>query len=198
LLRGSQNLVAVWEALDLAGSVVRWIPEWEGVRNRPQRNPFHHFTVDRHSVETVVVAGPLLGDASNPDLVLLAALLHDIGKREGASDHSVTGAGLIPAIGARLGLPKKGIEDLRILVRHHLLLASLATTNDPASPETAKTLLASLRHRADLFEDLRVLTIADAMAAGPRAWNPWREKLFASLTNTARTVLAASPGTSSR
>src|SRR6202035_682386 len=87
LVRGA---IAVWEALDQEGLLATLIPDWERVRNRPQRNPLHRFTVDRHLVECAANAAALARDVSRPDLLLLAALLHDIGKGW-PGDHSVSG-----------------------------------------------------------------------------------------------------------
>ena len=83
--------VPVLEALDQAGIVSGLIPEWEAVRSLPQRNPIHEFTVDRHLVETAGHAGQRARDVNRPDLLLVGAFLHDVGKGY-PGDHSVVGA----------------------------------------------------------------------------------------------------------
>ena len=101
LLTGHAAIDAL-ESLDQRGLMVRLIPEWAAVRNRPQRNAYHRFTVDRHLLEAAANAADLADRVDRPDLLVMGALLHDIGKGF-PGDHTEQGVELIATMGRRMG-----------------------------------------------------------------------------------------------
>jgi [protein-PII] uridylyltransferase len=186
MLSAGSNVIAVWEALDLAGCISRWIPSWEPIRARPQHNPIHRHTVDRHLVQTVAEVQRHLTGVDRPDILLLTCLFHDIGKLPGAGVHHADRGAPIAreAVGA-IGLNQADAELVELLVRHHLTLAALATKRDHADRATLDALVEAVQGRADVLNLLRYLTEADARAAGPAAWSPWRAQLINSLADQA-------------
>src|SRR5699024_5029757 len=102
LLASGRDLISVWEELDIAGVVDRWLPEWSTIRLRGSSSPVHMYTIDRHSLQTVVNASHLVRRVRRPDLLVVAALVHDIGKGT-SGDHSVVGAPIARDIAVRWG-----------------------------------------------------------------------------------------------
>ncbi|OFB37306.1 [protein-PII] uridylyltransferase [Mycolicibacterium sp. (ex Dasyatis americana)] len=192
LLASGPAAVATIEALDRTGLWGRLFPEWGAVRDLPPRDVVHIWTVDRHLVETVSRAGAFTTRVSRPDLLLLGALCHDIGKGRGG-DHSVIGAELATQIGTRLGLWPSDIEVLSKIVRYHLLLPDTATRRDLQDPKTIDTVATALGGDMVLLELLHALAEADSLATGPGVWGDWKASLIGDLVRRCRLVMAGEP-----
>jgi [protein-PII] uridylyltransferase len=185
LLASGRGLLPVWETLDETGALAGILPEWERIRLLPHASPIHRFTVDRHVVETCIEASALIRDVARPDVLMVAALLHDIGKG-GLTEHSVAGEPLARDIAARMGFDDVAVALVGTLVRWHLLLAETATTRDLDDPATVEHVAERVRSPA-AAELLVVLTEADAQATSTKAWSTWRSGLIRGL---GRRVLA--------
>ncbi|MDC0770349.1 [protein-PII] uridylyltransferase [Streptomyces sp. HD] len=188
LLGSGRPTVDVWEALEAEGLITHFLPDWERVRCRPQRNAVHIWTVDRHLIETAVRASEFTRRVHRPDLLLVAALLHDIGKGW-PGDHSVAGEIIVKDVAARIGFDRDDVLVLSTLVRHHLLLVETATRRDLEDPVTVHSVAEAVGSQGTL-ELLHALTEADALATGPAAWSSWRGSLVADLVKRVAAVLA--------
>ena len=173
------GLLGVWETLDETGALARLLPEWDEVRLLPHASVVHRFTVDRHLVETCLAAGGLIRAVARPDVLMVAALLHDIGKG-GAGDHSEAGAPIARRIAARMGFDEHEADLVGALVRHHLLLPETATSRDPDDPETVRSVVGWI-HDREMLDLMSALTEADARATSEKAWSTWRAGLIRTL-----------------
>ncbi|MCW2595073.1 MAG: [protein-PII] uridylyltransferase [Jatrophihabitans sp.] len=181
--------IAVLESLDQAGLLVALMPEWDAVRCRAQHNPVHRFTVDRHLLETAATAAEHDGDVERRDLLIVGALLHDIGKGYPSPDHSITGAQHAAIIATRMGYEGEDLALIVGLVRHHLLLPNTATRRDLDDPMTITIVRECVRDSAELLDLLHVLASADASASGPGAWSDWKAGLISDLVRRASSAI---------
>lgn len=181
LLLTGTAAIDVIEALDQRDLWVPVIREWKPNRSRPQRNVFHHFTVDRHLLECAAQAADLASRTQRPDLLVVAALLHDIGKGY-PGDHSETGEHLASGIARRMGFTPGEVETIGFLVRHHLLLPDVATRRDLEDPATIQ-FVADIVRTPERLALLHALSEADGLATGPTAWGPWKAQLVEQLAS---------------
>nr|WP_085066960.1 [protein-PII] uridylyltransferase [Catenuloplanes japonicus] len=187
LLGAGPGLPATWETCDRYGLVDGWLPEWARMRSLPQHNAVHRYTLDRHLVQAASEATAFAREVDRPDLLLLAAFLHDVGKGL-PGDHSTVGAPIAAAIAERIGYPPDEVETIARLVRLHLLLPEVATRRDLSDPVT-------IRRVADAVGDpltldlLHALARADATATGPAAWSDWKGRLIRELVGRVHTAL---------
>ncbi|MGY1812150.1 [protein-PII] uridylyltransferase [Blastococcus sp. SYSU D00820] len=192
LLASGRSAVPVLEQLDQEGLLSRLLPEWDRVRSLPQRHPWHRFTVDRHLVEAAAAAAELTRDVDRPDLLLVGALLHDIGKGW-PGDHSVVGEPIAAAIGTRMGFTPADVDVLAAMVRHHLLLPDTATRRDIDDPATIERVAATIGGDPALLQLLHALAQADGAATSTSAWSPWKAHLVAALVARVQAHLGSAP-----
>lgn len=174
-------MIEVAETLDHFRLLEVIIPEWRTVRSKPQRNAYHTYTVDRHLLEAVSRASSLRRRVKRPDLLLISALLHDIGKGF-PGDHTEAGVSIVPRICKRFGMSEKDVSIVTILVQNHLTLADTATRRDISDPKTIERVCGFLKEPL-VVEILEVLTEADSLATGTSAWSGWKSQLVSELVN---------------
>ena len=203
LLRAGAPGTGMLDALDRLGLLARYLSSWAAVRCRPQRDPYHRYTVDMHLLTTVAgMASMLRGDTGTEDGsartddplqgevvqtidrtdgALLGALLHDIGK-VGAGQHVPAGAAIAHDQLALMSLEPADRDLAAFMVGEHLLLPDTATRRDL----TDENLILDVAARVGTPERLAALYLlakADARATGPLAWTPWRQALIRELVS---------------
>ena len=187
LLLAGRPAIDVIETLDQRGLFVHILPEWAPVRSKPQRNAYHRFTVDRHLCETAANASTLTDRVERPDLLVVGALLHDIGKGY-PGDHTLVGIEVVGKVAARMGYPPEDAAQLQDMVRHHLLLPDVAIRRDLSDDGTIRWVANRVGSLATLGL-LDALTEADSIATGPAAWSSWKAELLGQLVERTRHVL---------
>jgi [protein-PII] uridylyltransferase len=184
----------VLNAMLHTGLLERFIPAFHTVVNCIQYDEYHIYPVDRHLLRTVKTIKTFAGDEDRADglvgqiyaelkqrkLLLWGALLHDIGKGQPGGNHSEKGEALVPGILAEKGYRPADIDTVAFLVREHLLLAKTAARRDINDEETA-LYCARRINDADRLKMLYLLTVADCIATGPKAWNSWTAALLKDL-----------------
>ena len=187
LLGSGPGLLPAWETCDRYGLIDAWLPEWARMRSLPQHHPIHRYTLDRHLVQTAYEATAHTREVDRPDLLLIGAFLHDVGKGL-PGDHSIVGAPIAADIATRLGLPPADVATIEKMVRLHLLLPDVASRRDLSDPKTISAVAEAVGDPATL-DLLHALTRADSRATGPAAWSDWKGRLLAELVAKVHTAL---------
>ncbi len=170
VLSSPEHTLEVVRSMDRFGLFSPLVPEWERVRGLMPKEPTHIHTIDRHSIAVVENCASETIAAARPDLLLLAALFHDMGKRCGRP-HAIVGAEMVVAQAQRMGFAAADVEVLRTLVLEHTTLAELATTTDVSSEDSVDKLLDAVHYDQLILNLLALLTKADARGTGPGVYS---------------------------
>ncbi len=192
LILSSTNAYSTLRFLHEVGFLGRIFPLWERLRGLMQFDVYHRYTVDEHSLLSIKFYEELeAGEEGAPDelldvcraiplekrhLLMLALLLHDIGKGRGGG-HSVRGARITTEMLQALGYPDGEIEVVQFLVRHHTTLYQTALRRDPTDPNSLKE-LANTCGDVLMLDMLLLVTYGDLKAVGPDVWTDWKANII--------------------
>ena len=192
----------VLRRMNETGLLGRFVPDFGRVVSMMQFNMYHHYTVDEHLIRSIGVlaeidaqrlesehplANRVVHTIRRRRALYVAMLLHDIAKGR-LEDHSLAGEQIALKLGPRFGLDKTEVELVAWLVKHHLLMSTIAQSRDLSDPKTISA-FAEVVQTMERLKMLLVLTIADIKAVGPGVWTGWKGELLRTLYNETEAVL---------
>ncbi|HMJ12914.1 MAG TPA: [protein-PII] uridylyltransferase [Polyangiaceae bacterium] len=183
---------SVLRELHDVGLLLAMIPEFAPVVGRVHHDIYHVYTVDVHSIAAVdrlraltrgelaqqqPVACRVAAEVTDPRVLFLATLLHDVGKAIGGRDHAARGAEMARIILSRLGLEPDAIDEACHLILKHLHMYLIAVRRDIEDSATIRDFSGEVHGREGL-RDLYLLTIADLSTTGPASMTPWKARML--------------------
>jgi [protein-PII] uridylyltransferase len=204
LLRRGAASVPALAAMNRHGVLAALLPMFRRVVGRMQYDLFHVYTVDEHTLRVLrnvarfadpsartefPLACEIFPAFDKPEVLLLAALFHDIAKGRGG-DHSVLGEEEARAFCAKLGLADAQTDLVAWLVRWHLVMSVTAQRQDITDPDVVHRFAVQVED-LERLDHLYLLTIADIAGTNPKLWNAWKDQLLADLYVATRFALRA-------
>ncbi len=168
------------------GALGLLLPEFRAVESLVIRDYYHRYTVDEHTfraVDSIHKLHPekkngnrslanLVEEIERIDLLILALLLHDLGKAGLNDDHVSASLEVAMKVCRRFELSPEDQEMVCFLVAYHMDL-SAAMRRDIFDPETIHALAKRVGSQERL-KMLALLTYADIGAVNPTALSPWK------------------------
>ncbi len=187
-------------AMHALGILELLIPEFHGIDALVIRDAYHRYTVDEHTfvlIDTLhglattpeptaklsAKPGPGIGEWAgrfgavlrelpHPELLYLAALLHDTGKGRSSTDHPRESARMAESVLNRLELDTYETSLVLALIRNHLEMPA-ALRRDVFDAETVRAFAAKVP-TPEALRMLALFTYADICAVHPDALTPWK------------------------
>lgn len=176
------------------------LPEFRAIDALVVRDFYHRYTVDEHSLRTIehlqelgeprderaAHFSDLWKSLDRRELLILAMLLHDVGKGMAGDNHVTGSLETLEAAAPRLGLDAQEKEEVRFLVEHHLDMSATVLRRDIFDEGTVATFAKSVE-TPERLSRLCLMTYADIHAVNPEALTPWKAEmlwqLFAAASN---------------
>lgn len=176
------------------GVLAAYLPVFGRIVGQMQHDLFHVYTVDEHTLMVIrnlrrftvpeyfhefPLCSEIMQRIPKQELLLLAALFHDIAKGRGG-DHSTLGAEEVRDFCYEHGLSRYDTNLIAWLVQNHLLMSSTAQREDISDPEVVHEFAEKIGDIVHL-NYLYLLTVADIRGTSDNVWNSWKDALLQEL-----------------
>jgi [protein-PII] uridylyltransferase len=190
LFKPRPGLYARLSEMHDCGLLGRVFPEFQAISWRVVRDFYHKYTVDEHTLLTIRNLERLastdepyrqrfrsvLASLVSPELLVLALLLHDVGKWRD-DDHALESVRMAKDVLARLQLAPEAGEMVLFLIRNHLRMSLVAFRRDTEDPDIVRE-FAALFGTEEQLKMLCLMTLVDVEAVSPETLTPWKEELL--------------------
>jgi [protein-PII] uridylyltransferase len=188
---GSDYPGVALRSMQRLGLLTEILPEFGRIDSLVVRDFYHRYTVDEHSLRTIehlqelaeppdergVHFAPLWKTAERRDLLILALLLHDVGKGMPVENHITGSLAALDSAARRLNLSPEEKEEVRFLIGHHLDMSATVQRRDIFDPATVSAFAQSVTTQERL-QRLCLLTYADIHSVNPEALTPWKAEML--------------------
>jgi len=202
ILRQPQGITHELRRMNRYGILAAYIPLFGNIVGQMQHDLFHVYTVDEHILMVIrnarrfaigkfshefPLCSEIMRDLPKQELLILAALFHDIAKGRGG-DHSELGATDAAAFCRQHGLSEYDARLVSWLVSQHLIMSTTAQRKDISDPQVVHD-FACLVGDLNRLNYLYLLTVADIRGTSPSVWNSWKDSLLRELYLATRSAL---------
>ncbi|MDB5991720.1 MAG: [protein-PII] uridylyltransferase [Herbaspirillum sp.] len=207
IIQSHQGITHALRRMNENSILGRYLPNFKIIVGQMQHDLFHVYTVDQHIMMVVrnvrrftmsehaheyPFCSQLMANFSQPWVLYVAALFHDIAKGRGG-DHSKLGTVDAQQFCQDHGISEENTELIVFLVEHHLTMSQVAQKQDLSDPDVIKHFAATVKDERHLTA-LYLLTVADIRGTSPKVWNAWKGKLLEDLYHiTLRTLGGDTP-----
>lgn len=184
------------------GVLAAYMPDFGHIVGRMQYDLFHIYTVDEHTLflirnlrrfalekhyDELPFCNDVFKTIPKPELLFLAALLHDIAKGKGG-DHSILGEKIAYQFCTKHRLSQYDTRLVTGLVRNHLNMSMTAQRKDINDPDVIHEFAKNVRSE-EFLNYLYLLTVADIRSTNNKLWNSWKDTLLRTLYRETRRAL---------
>ena len=202
ILQSPQGITHALRRMNQMSILGRYLPNFRRIIGQMQHDLFHAYTVDQHILMVVrnlrrftmpehaheyPFCSQLMANFTQPWVLYIAALFHDIAKGRGG-DHSILGMADAKKFCYDHGLTRANSELVVFLVQNHLTMSHVAQKQDLSDPDVVKEFAKTVKDERHLTA-LYLLTVSDIRGTSPKVWNGWKGKLLEDLYRMTLRVL---------